>query len=85
MLWGHLGQRDAARLVRRGYEPDDRDVARYCTAGGLRAVGFVVDNTPTRWNPDHVSVSVPGGASAWDDLHRALFAHVFAWHDEGGT
>lgn len=39
---------------------DGTDSARYTTAGALRAEGFDVRHSPTRRNPDHVSVGWPG-------------------------
>jgi hypothetical protein len=75
MLWGEMPPLMAALAVR-GRIGDDNDRARACRAGGLRAAGFIVTNTPTKRNPDHISVSVPGGAVKWDDGSVKLFEEV---------
>ena len=50
---------EAERLVKvRLTSPDNR--VRHATVGVLRAAGFAVVHTPTRTNPDHVSVIWPG-------------------------
>lgn len=60
---------------------DAGDAVRYTTAGALRARGFVVQSTPTRRIPGHVSVTAPGGQIPWDDRTSALFEECFK---EGG-
>jgi hypothetical protein len=75
MLWGKIDGETAALMVR-GRRGDSRDVSRHVRAGDLRAAGFVVENTPTRRNPDHISVTVAAGAVKWDDDQVAAFTRA---------
>jgi hypothetical protein len=77
LIWGELDGQAAARMINRP-ATDQNDVARHCLAADLRRRGFVVTNTPSRWNPDHVSATVPGGVVRWDDEQVEQFALAFA-------
>jgi hypothetical protein len=72
MLWGKFDGLAAALLVR-GRAGDAHDVSRHVRAGVLRAEGFIVMNTPTKRNPDHISVTVPGDAIKWNDEQVKAF------------
>jgi hypothetical protein len=63
LIAGRLTPRQAAMIVRHEYLPV-RDSVRYTTVGRLREAGFRVRSTPTRMNPDHVSVEYDG---VWTD------------------
>ena len=57
---------------------------RHCTAGALRNAGFVVTHTPSRMNPDHISVTLPDGAAQWDDGQANGLEMTFAIHEAFG-
>lgn len=63
LLVGAWDSLEAGYRVRGQALEDGTDAARYTTVGALRAKGFIVTNTPTKRNPDHVSVSWDG---EWD-------------------
>jgi hypothetical protein len=75
LLWGEMPP-GMASLAVRGRRGDASDRVRTCTAGALRAAGFVVQNTPSLRNPDHISVTVPGGHLKWDDGQAKAFETV---------
>lgn len=63
-------------------------IARYTTAGTLRAAGFRVTHSPTRGNPLHVSVfppSGPHGPGDWDEGMATSFDKCFTEFTGGDT
>lgn len=85
MLRGHLSAAEAAIYVRKRSQADDRDQVRYTTVGRLRDLGFEVTHTPSRRNPDHVSVRVPEGRVPWEDAERGAFVKAFDPAATGGA
>jgi hypothetical protein len=75
LIRGMLTVEAATMIVRRrGYVITGADVVRHTTAGTLRDAGFVVEHTPNRKNPAHVSVRWPGD---WTDEVSKDFADCF--------
>lgn len=76
LLEGRLTVSDAALAVRhRAAVSGDR--VRYVFAASLRKYGFRVTHTPSRMTPNHVSVTVPGGAVEWDNEQQEAFEKAF--------
>lgn len=50
---------------------------RHATAGELRDAGFRVWHSPTRRNPDHVSVATVDSGGTWTDDDKARFNACF--------
>ena len=80
MLRGQLTVEDAVPIIS-GQPSCDTDVVRFTSAGALRSRGFHVEHTPNRWNPSHVSVSLPTGAVTWDTEAEDVLQGAF---DEWG-
>jgi hypothetical protein len=53
------------------------DGVRYILAGRLRAAGFRVWHTPTKFNPHHVSVATLDERAEWTDDEVAAFKECF--------
>jgi hypothetical protein len=76
LIRGRLSGEEASRVVRRGrLLGEGRDLARYTSAGTLRRAGFEVLHTPTRLNPDHVSVRFKDD---WDEEVCDAFDDAFS-------
>lgn len=73
MLRGRWERTDAGQRVRRRREPSV-DAARYTTAVDLSSVGFAVRHTPSKMNPDHVSVKSEHG---WTNDVVMAFVNCF--------
>jgi hypothetical protein len=84
---GKVTPADALRVVRSSFRKTPasaKDGVRHARVSDLRQAGFVVQHTPNRRNPDHVSIVY---SSRWDrqvaeKLHRC-FSEIL-WHDEEG-
>lgn len=74
LILGRLSPAEASRIVRRSLAPAPFDGVRYATAGKLRAAGFVVMHTPSRMNPNHVSVS---RTTEWGANEESAFDECF--------
>ena len=83
MIAGRLEVADAIMSMN-GQESTPEDVVRYVSAGQLRAAGFRVSHTPTERQAEHVSITVPGGAIAWDDEQESALAEAIEkWRERG--
>lgn len=83
LMTGHCTPEEAS-LATGHIAAQPGDGARYTTAGELRAAGFTVTHSPTRRNPDHVSVAAPGD---WSVDCGEEFAKCFdrvEWLEESG-
>ncbi len=75
LLAGWWSLEQATKQVRKtDVAPDD--AVRYCTAGALRLQGFEPKRTPTRRNPEHVSVELQEG-SIWNETNCNAFDACF--------
>jgi hypothetical protein len=76
LIRGRIGEQDAGKIVCRKYVRMARAIhaVRYTTAGELRSKGFIVTHSPTKRNPDHVSVEWRGD---WTDEVSATFDTCF--------
>lgn len=80
---GKLTPAEARKPVRRG-SPTEDDGVRHVRTGDLRAEGFIVENTPSRRNTEHVSIRYP---REWDDQVASTFNGCCSdpvWHQEPG-
>jgi len=82
LLAGRLTVREAAMAVRHGRrEFFPWDAVRYTTVGCLRDAGFLVQSTPSRMIPNHISVEYDGH---WTDDVVKRFDHCFDQPAGGG-
>lgn len=86
LIIGRQSKMACALLVTKAAPP--WAMARYTTAGALRAAGFQVVHSPTRGNPLHVSVfppTGPHGPAEWDDSMAMRFDKCFTESTGGDT
>jgi hypothetical protein len=83
MIAGDVTVEQATALVRsRLVEGHPDHAVRFTTVGALRSAGFLVENTPTRMNPEHVSVTWPGD---WTGDVCERFESCFTNDVDGGS
>jgi hypothetical protein len=85
MILGEVDATAASMLVTRVLTP--RATRRVTTAGRLREQGFLVEHSPTRGNPLHVSVFPPtdegtGELLTWDDAVATRFNACFTGSEQ---
>lgn len=66
MIAGKLSVIEAIRLISSRSTLAPQDAVRHFSVGALREADYVVVHTPTKRNPDHVSVIAPEGSNAQD-------------------
>jgi hypothetical protein len=82
VMIGRLTPEEARQPVRRDGMASHLDGVRYAKVGDLRALGMEVVHTPSRANPDHVSVRRAG---EWGDEVAGRFNECFEgpqWYEE---
>lgn len=79
LILGRLTLEQTVQIVPETEEPTEDDRVRYVLAERLIEQGFEALRTPTRKNPDHVSVAWPGD---WDDDVADTFESCFEGAEE---